>query len=75
MMAIGLTKHVTAVDRARAAVAAVEQAFEKMAASGELRKWNAAFKEARSVDTTLRYATFIEAKKAAMLEQLARRSN
>lgn len=75
MMAIGLTKHITAVQRARAAVAAVEQAFDKMTASGEMREWNAAFKAARSVEPALRYHTFIEAKKAAMLEELARRSN
>ncbi|WP_426413315.1 hypothetical protein [Bradyrhizobium ganzhouense] len=67
---IGLAKHVTAVARARAAV---EQAFEKMAAAGQMREWNAAFKAARSVKPTLRYAAFIEAKKAAMLEALARR--
>lgn len=75
MMAVGLTKHVTAVERARAAVAAVEDAFEKMASSGGMREWNAAFKAARNVDPTLRYATFIEAKKAAMIEELARRAN
>lgn len=72
---VGLTKHHVAVDRAHAAVAAVEDAFEKMTASGEMREWNAAFKAARSVEPTLRYHTFIEAKKAAMLEELARRSN
>ncbi|WP_426424884.1 hypothetical protein [Bradyrhizobium genosp. A] len=74
-LGIGITKHITAVQRARAAVAAVEDAFECMAASGEMRDWNAAFKEAGSVEPTLRYQTFIEAKKAAMLEELARRSN
>ena len=74
-LSIGLTKHVTAVDRARAAVAAVEQIFEQMAQRGQMREWNAAFKEARSVEPTLRYATFIEAKKAAMIEELARRTN
>lgn len=75
MMAIGLTKHVTAVERARAAVAAVEDAFEQMAQRGEMREWNSAFKEARSVDPTLRYATFIQAKKAAMIEEMARGTN
>lgn len=75
MMTIGLTKHVTAVDRARAAVAAVEDAFEKMTARGEVREWNAAFKAVRSVDPTLKYRIFMEAKKAAILEELARRSN
>lgn len=40
-----------------------------------MRDWNAAYKEARSVEPTLRYHTFIAAKKAAMLEELARRSN
>lgn len=30
------------------------------------------FKAARSVEPTLRYTTFIEAKKAAMIEELAR---
>lgn len=71
---IGLTKHATAVERARAAVAAVEAAFEKMASTGKIREWNAMFKEARGVDPTLKYATFIGAKKAALLEELARRT-
>jgi hypothetical protein len=42
---------------------------------GELREWNAAFKEARAVEPTLRYTDFTAAKKAGMLEELARRTN
>ncbi|KJC47321.1 hypothetical protein UB31_18885 [Bradyrhizobium sp. LTSP849] len=69
---IGLTKHVTAVERARAAVAAVEGAFETMAQRGEMREMNAAFKATRAVEPAIRYSDFIAAKKAAMLEDLAR---
>lgn len=75
MMQVGLTEHAIAVQRARAAVAAVEAAFEKMASTGEIREWNAMFKEARAVDPSLRYAAFIAAKKAAMIEEVARRAN
>jgi hypothetical protein len=74
-LSMGLTKHVTAVERARAAVAAVEQAFEKMAAAGEMRDWNAAFKEARKADPSIRYQEFVQARKAGMIEEVARRAN
>lgn len=64
-----------AVQRARAAVAAVDQAFEKMSPSGDLRDFNTAFKEARKVDPTARYTGFVAARKAALLEEMARRSS
>lgn len=72
---IGLTEHAIAVERARAAVAAVEDAFEKMAGTGEMREWNALFKAAREVEPSLRYSDFIAAKKASMIEEVARRAN
>lgn len=74
-LGIGLVKHVTAIDRANAAVAAVNSAIDAMKASGDLLEFNAAFKAARAVEPTLRYATFMEAKKAGMLQELAKRSN
>lgn len=74
-LSIGLTKHHTAVARARAAVAAVEGAFEQMAQRGDMREINAAFKAARAVEPAIRYRDFIAAKKAAMLEEIARRVN
>lgn len=50
LMGVGLTKHHVAVERARAAVAAVNEAVAKMEASGDLREFNAAFKAARKVN-------------------------
>jgi hypothetical protein len=38
---------------------------------GELQELNAAFKEARKVDPTMKYADYLDARKAAMLEALA----
>jgi hypothetical protein len=67
----GLTPHVVAIERALAAVATVNEAFEKAGSAGELREINQAFKAARSVDPSLRYADYIGARKAAMLEALA----
>ena len=69
---VGLTPHQTAIDRALAAVAAVNDAIERMSASGDLRDLNQAFKEARKVDPSIRYFDYIYARKAAMLEALAR---
>jgi hypothetical protein len=67
----GLTKHTTAVDRARAAVATVNKAMEVMADQGELRE----FKAARKVDPAIRYQDYLHSRKAAMLEAIAREAN
>jgi hypothetical protein len=69
---VGLTPHAVAIDRALAAVAIVNEALEKAASVGELREMNAAFKEVRKVDPSVRYVDYLEARKAAMLEALAR---
>jgi hypothetical protein len=69
---VGLTPHAIAVDRALEAVAAVNTAIEKMAASGELRELNAAFKAARQVDPSVRHVDYLDARKTAMLGALAR---
>jgi hypothetical protein len=68
---VGLTPHAVAIERALAAVAIVNEALEKAARAGELREMNAAFKEARKVDPSVRYVDYLEARKAAMLEALA----
>jgi len=69
---VGITLHQVAADRAIAAVATVEQMMEAMKQAGELREINAAFKAARSVNPSLRYVDFMNAKKAAILESIAR---
>lgn len=46
-----------------------------MKSKGELRELNQSFKDARAVDPPLRYAEFLEAKKAALLEGLAKRAS
>jgi hypothetical protein len=68
---VGLTPHAVAIDRALAAVAAVNDTIDKMGSTGGLRELNAAFKEARKVDPSVRYVDYLEARKAAMLEALA----
>jgi hypothetical protein len=45
-----------------------------MGSTGELKAFNRAFKDARKVDPTIRYFDYIHARKAAMLETLARES-
>jgi hypothetical protein len=66
---VGLTPHRVAVDRALAAVATVNDAFGTAANNG--REFNAAFKEARKVDPSVRYVDYLEARKVGMLEELA----
>lgn len=68
---VGMTPHAVAVDRAFAAVAAVKEKLEMLAAAGELRELNQAFKSARKVDPSLKYADYLDARKAGMLEALA----
>jgi hypothetical protein len=69
---VGLTPHAIAVERALAAVGTVNQTLDGMKEAGELREINQAFKEARQVDPSTRYQDFLDARKAAMLEILAR---
>jgi hypothetical protein len=57
--------------RRRTAVAAVNGAIGRMPASGDLRRLNRTFKEARKVDPSVRYVDYLEGWKAAMLEALA----
>ncbi|MDR3401933.1 MAG: hypothetical protein P4L99_05475 [Chthoniobacter sp.] len=68
---VGLTPHAVAAERAAAAVATIDKNFEAAAVRGELRELNAAFKAARAVDPSLRYADFVAAKKASLIEALA----
>jgi hypothetical protein len=68
---VGLTPHAVAVERALEAVRAVNDAIERMSASGELRDLNQALKEVRKADPSVRYVDYLEARKAAMLEALA----
>ena len=66
---VGITPHLVAIDRALAAVAVVTDALTS--SPDELQEINAAFKAARKVDPGVRYADYLDAKKAAMLEALA----
>jgi hypothetical protein len=68
--AVGLTPHQVAVDRALTVVAAVN---DRMVATGELQELNAAFKAERKVDPSTKYVDYLEARKAAMLEELSRK--
>jgi hypothetical protein len=68
---VGLTPHAVAIDRALAAVAALNDTIDKMGSTGELKAFNRAFKDARKVDPGIRYFDYIHARKAAMLEALA----
>jgi hypothetical protein len=68
---VGLTPHQIVVDRAMATVALINRTMAKMQATGELRKWNQAFKAARAAEPSLRYADYLEARKAAMVESIA----
>jgi len=69
---VGLTPHAVAVDRALEAVTAVNETTDKMGSTGEIKAFNRAFKEARRVDPSIRHFDYIHARKAAMLEALAR---
>jgi hypothetical protein len=68
---IGITAHRIAVQRALAAVQAVNQAIDRMQHNGGLKEVNRAFKAARKVDPAIRYFDYLHAHKAAMLEALA----
>jgi len=62
--------HAVAIERALAAVAAVNETGDKMGSTGELKAFT--FKEARKVDPAIRDFDYIHARKTAMLEALAR---
>jgi hypothetical protein len=68
---VGLTPHQVAVDRAQATVALINQTMAKMQGTGELHEINQAFKAARAAEPSLRYADYLEARKAAMVESIA----
>jgi len=67
--------HRIAVERAYAAVNAVNVAVEHMQGNGGLREFNAGFKVARKAEPSLRYFDYLHAKKASMLEAMARETN
>ncbi len=71
---VGITPHAIAIDRARAAVAEVNARLAAMKSKGELRELNQAFRGARAVEPSLRYEAFMQGKKAALLEALARQA-
>ncbi|WP_027553554.1 hypothetical protein [Bradyrhizobium sp. Cp5.3] len=71
---VGITPHAVAIDRARAAIDTVNAMLATMKSKGELRELNQSFRAARAADRTIRYADFFEAKKAALLEALAKRA-
>jgi hypothetical protein len=54
---VGLTPHAVAIDRALAAVAAVNDTIDKMGSTGELKAFNPAFKESRKVDPATEIST------------------
>jgi hypothetical protein len=68
---VGLTPHAVVIERAMAAVAAINEAVDKMGATGELREINQAYKAARKDEPSLRYADYLDARKAAMLQAFA----
>ncbi|WP_315768263.1 hypothetical protein [Bradyrhizobium sp. SZCCHNR2012] len=69
---VGITPHAVAVSRALDAVATVNGAIDAMAAGGQMREFNRAFKAARKADASLRYHDYLHARKAAMLEVIAK---
>ena len=60
-----MTPRAVAVERALEAVTVVNDTIDKMASTGELRKFNRAFKEARAVDPSIRYFDYIHARNGA----------
>jgi hypothetical protein len=70
---VGLAPHRTVIQRAFAAVAAVNQRMADLQKTGGMTELNAEFKAARKAGTIVRYQDFLHAKKMAMLEAIARR--
>jgi hypothetical protein len=68
---IGITPHHITVERALAAVQAVNSVINEMQHHGGLKEINRAFKAARKADPSIRYFDYLHAK-AAMLEAIAR---
>jgi hypothetical protein len=50
----------------------VNETIDKMGSTGELKAFNRAFKDTRKVDPTIQCFDYIHARKAAMLEALAK---
>jgi hypothetical protein len=71
-LGIGLSPHAVVVDRALAAVEAVNTTIDHMQRTGGMREFNAMFKTARSVAPSLRYHDYLHGRKAEMLEAMAR---
>jgi hypothetical protein len=69
---VALTPLDVALSRALDAVRKVNSTIDAMANCGQLAEFNKAFKAARKVDPSVRYHDFLFARKAAMLEALAR---
>ena len=67
---VGLTPHAKVIERAAAAVAVVNEEFDRMKFNGGLRTLNSAFKTQRKHGGVAVYADYLHAKKAAMLEAL-----
>jgi hypothetical protein len=72
--AIGLTPHQTVVQRAFAAVQAVNEKIEDLQSTGGMKELNAEFKAARQAGTVTRYRDFLFARKLLMLEEIAWRA-
>ena len=70
---VGLTPHQTVVQRALAAVETVEQRIADLRKNGGMKELNAEFKAARKAGAIVRYHDFLQTKKMAMLEAIARR--
>jgi predicted transcriptional regulator of viral defense system len=68
---IGITVHRIAIQRALAAVQAINDTIDRMQHNGGMKELNRAFKAARKVDPSLRYYDYLHAKKASMLEAMA----
>jgi hypothetical protein len=67
---VGLTPHAVAVDRAMAAVAKVSETLA--GSTDDLQELNGAFKKSRKAEPGIRYADYLDARKAAMLQTPAR---
>lgn len=70
-LCIGITPHAVVVDRAFAAVDAVNAEFKRMQGSGEMREINSAFATARAETPSLRYQDYVLSRKVAALEAMA----
>jgi hypothetical protein len=70
---VGLTPHQTIIQRALAAVEMVNQRIADLQKNGGMKELNAEFKAERKAVTIVRYHDFLNAKKMAMLEAIARR--